>query len=137
MTYEPLYSAEEMRAAETAYPGPTLELMERAGASVAEEVLRAYPSARRIAVWCGTGANGGDGLMVATELARAGKECAVRLLGPEEKLVGDSATVLGRAKEAGVPLVDETGPADVAVDALSGPASRGRPARQPPTRSRS
>jgi hypothetical protein len=62
---EPLYSAEEMRAAEAAYPGPTLELMERAGARVAKELLRAYPGAQRIAVWCRTGANGADGLAAA------------------------------------------------------------------------
>ena len=117
---EPLYSAEEMRAAEAAYSGPTLELMERAGARVAEELLRAYPGAQRIAVWCGTGANGGDGLVAATELTRAGKECAVRLLGSEDRFTGDSAVVLARAKEAGVPFVDETGPADVAVVALFG-----------------
>ena len=35
MPYEPLYTAEEMRAAEAAYAGPTLELMERAGKRVA------------------------------------------------------------------------------------------------------
>ncbi|MET1009021.1 MAG: NAD(P)H-hydrate dehydratase [Gaiellaceae bacterium] len=127
MTYEPLYTTEEMRAAEAAYQGPTLELMERAGESVAAEVLRAYPGARRVAAWCGTGANGGDGLVAATELTRAGKECSVRLLGPEDRFAGDSAVVLQRAKEAGVPFVDETGPADVAVDALFGTGFAGTP----------
>ena len=33
---EPLYTAEEMRAAEAAYPGPTVELMERAGTAVVQ-----------------------------------------------------------------------------------------------------
>ena len=55
MTYEPLYTAEEMRAAEAAHPGPTLELMERAGKAVADEILARFPDARRVAVWCGTG----------------------------------------------------------------------------------
>ena len=50
MWAEPLYTAEEMRAAEEAYEGPTLDLMERAGAAVAEAVLRHYPNAGRIAV---------------------------------------------------------------------------------------
>ena len=49
-----------MRAAEEAgHDVP--ELMERAGRAVAEEVLRRYPEARRIAAVCGGGANGGDG----------------------------------------------------------------------------
>ncbi len=127
MSYEPLYSSEEMRAAEAHYPGPTLELMERAGKGVAGEVLRRFPDARRVAVWCGTGANGGDGLVVATELLAAGREPAVRLLGPEEKVAGDSAAVLARAQEAGVPFVEEHGAADLAVDALFGTGFRGAP----------
>jgi len=98
MSYEPLYTAEEMRAAEAAYSGPTLELMERAGKGVAEALLHRYPDARSMAVWCGTGANGGDGFVVAAELARAGKDCAVRLLGSEEKVAGDAAVTLARAK---------------------------------------
>ncbi len=127
MTYEPLYTAEEMRAAEAAYPGPTLELMERAGKSVTEELVRRFPDARRVAVWCGTGANGGDGLVVATELAREGKECAVRLLGQADAIAGDAAVMLERAKEAGVPFMQEVGPADVVVDALFGTGFRGAP----------
>ena len=127
MSYDPLYTAEEMRAAEAAYPGPTLELMERAGAAVAAEIARRYPDAAGVAVWCGTGANGGDGLVVATELTRAGKDCAVRLLGPEEKVAGDAAVMLERAKQARVPFVDKVGPADVAVDALFGTGFSGDP----------
>ena len=127
MAYEPLYSAEEMRAAEAAYPGPTLELMERAGKSVADEILTRFPDARRVALWCGTGANGGDGLVVAAELARAGREPAVRLFGPEEKVAGDAAVVLEGTREAGVPFVDEHGGADLAVDALFGTGFGGAP----------
>jgi NAD(P)H-hydrate epimerase len=130
MTYEPLYTAEEMRAAEAGYPGPTLELMERAGSGVAAEVLRRFPGADRIAVWCGTGANGGDGLHAAAELARAGKDCTVRLLGAEDKVTGDAAEMLKRAKEAGVPLSDGAGPADVVVDALFGTGFSGKPRPQ-------
>jgi ADP-dependent NAD(P)H-hydrate dehydratase / NAD(P)H-hydrate epimerase len=127
MTWEPLYTAEEMRAAEAAYAGPTLELMERAGKGVADEILARYPDARRVAVWSGGGANGGDGLVVAAELLRAGREPAVRLLGPEEKVAGDAAVVLARAQEAGVPFVEEHGAADLAVDALFGTGFAGKP----------
>jgi ADP-dependent NAD(P)H-hydrate dehydratase / NAD(P)H-hydrate epimerase len=127
MLYEPLYTAEEMRAAEAAYVGPTLELMERAGKRVSEEILTRFPEADRVAVWCGTGANGGDGLVVAAELTRAGRTASVRLLGPEEKVVGDAAAMLQRAREAGVAFVDEHGSADLAVDALFGTGFSGRP----------
>jgi ADP-dependent NAD(P)H-hydrate dehydratase / NAD(P)H-hydrate epimerase len=127
MTHEPLYTAEEMRAAEAAFPGSTLELMERAGRSVADELVRRYPEAQRVAVWCGTGANGGDGLMAAAELTRVGKECIVRLLGSEDRVGGDAAEMLRRAKDAGVPFDDEAGPADVAIDALFGTGFSGKP----------
>lgn len=127
MWAEPLYTAEEMRGAEGAYAGPTLELMERAGRKVAEEVLGRFPDARRVAVWCGTGANGGDGFVVARELVRARRQCEVRLLGAEEKVAGDAGVNLSRARRAGVELVEEPGPADLVVDALFGTGFSGKP----------
>jgi ADP-dependent NAD(P)H-hydrate dehydratase / NAD(P)H-hydrate epimerase len=68
MIAEPLYTSEEMRAAEEAYEGTTLELMERAGIATAEAILTHYPEATSVSVWCGTGSNGGDGLVVARKL---------------------------------------------------------------------
>jgi NAD(P)H-hydrate epimerase len=122
-----LYTAEEMRAAEAGYRGPTLELMERAGRKVAEEVLGRFPAARRVVVWCGPGANGGDGFVVARELVRARRECSVRLLGPEEKVTGDALVNLRRARRDGVSFVEQPGRADVLVDALFGTGFRGAP----------
>jgi hydroxyethylthiazole kinase-like uncharacterized protein yjeF len=127
MPPESLYTAAEMRAAEEAYEGSTLELMERAGAAVADAALLAWPDARRIAVWCGGGSNGGDGLVVARELRSAGREAFVRLLAPEDKLRGDAAEELRRAKEADVVFVDEPAPADLFVDALFGTGFAGKP----------
>ncbi len=75
--YESLSTAAEMRVAEEAYPGfpgTAQELMERAGAAVAFEAMRVYPYARRFAVVCGGGANGGDGRIAARVLREAGRE---------------------------------------------------------------
>ncbi len=75
--YEALCTAAEMRAAEEAYPGfpdTASSLMERAGAAVAYEALRVYPHARRFAVVCGGGSNGGDGRIAAQVLRDAGRE---------------------------------------------------------------
>ncbi len=83
--YEPLYSADEMRAAEARYPGypeSVPELMERAGAAVAREAMRAYPRARRFGVVCGGGSNGGDGRVAARLLREAGRE-AIETADPE------------------------------------------------------
>jgi hydroxyethylthiazole kinase-like uncharacterized protein yjeF len=127
---EPLYSAVEMRAAEEAYEGPTLDLMERAGRATADTALRRYPDARRFAVWCGTGSNGGDGLVVARRLHEEGREVEAVLVGPEEKVRGDALENLRRAREAGVPFPEVPGAADVAVDALFGTGFTGRPRRE-------
>ncbi len=73
--FEWLYTAAEMRAAEETYPGfpgSAPELMERAGAAVAHEARRVFPHARRFAVVCGSGANGGDGRIAARLLREAG-----------------------------------------------------------------
>jgi NAD(P)H-hydrate repair Nnr-like enzyme with NAD(P)H-hydrate epimerase domain len=80
---EPLYTAAEMRAAEEAYDGPTLELMERAGIATADAILRRYADIRSFSVWCGTGSNGGDGLVVARKLHEAGRAVEIRLPGEE------------------------------------------------------
>jgi ADP-dependent NAD(P)H-hydrate dehydratase / NAD(P)H-hydrate epimerase len=73
--YEPLYTADEMRAAEERYPNypdSIPELMERAGAAVAREAMLAYPAARSFACVCGGGSNGGDGKVAARLLREAG-----------------------------------------------------------------
>jgi ADP-dependent NAD(P)H-hydrate dehydratase / NAD(P)H-hydrate epimerase len=69
---EPLYSAEEMRAAEAGHDVDAM--MQRAGAAVAEELMRRYPDARRIALHAGGGANGGDGRIAAEILQAQGRE---------------------------------------------------------------
>ena len=76
---EPLYTADEMGAAEEGHD--VEELMRRAGGAVAEEVLRRFPAARSFAAVCGGGANGGDG-RIAAELLRAA--------GWEERALGEA-----------------------------------------------
>ncbi|MCC6224031.1 MAG: NAD(P)H-hydrate dehydratase [Thermoleophilia bacterium] len=124
---EPLSTAEEMRAAEGAYAGPTLELMERAGAAVAETVRRRHSDARRVSIWCGPGANGGDGLVVGRLLHAAGLAVEIRLLADEARVAGDAAVNLARAKEAGLSFVADPGTAEVVVDALFGTGFAGSP----------
>lgn len=75
--FEPLYTTEEMRAAESRYPGPMEELMERAGAQAALVALNRFPHAERWTVVCGGGANGGDGRVMARHLEAAGKRALI------------------------------------------------------------
>ena len=52
------------------FTGP--QLMRNAGLAVAREILARFGDAQQVAVLCGPGNNGGDGYVVAGELARAG-----------------------------------------------------------------
>src|SRR5918996_4754338 len=69
---EPLYTADEMRAAEAGHD--VAQLMERAGRAVAGRVLERFPNARRIVGVCGGGANGGDGRIALNLLKEAGRD---------------------------------------------------------------
>src|SRR4249919_3239172 len=95
---EPLYTADEMKAAEAGHDVD--ELMARAGRSVAEEAMRRFPDARRFAAVCGGGANGGDGRIAVDVLRSAGREAEV---------------------------TDDVAGADVIVDALFGTGFQGEP----------
>jgi NAD(P)H-hydrate epimerase len=127
---ESLYTASEMREAEAAFDGPTLELMERAGAAASDCVLRRFPEASRVSVWCGPGSNGGDGFVVARLLHQAGRRVEVLLLAEESRVRGDAAENLRRVRELGIELVSEAGPADIVVDALFGTGFSGAPRRE-------
>jgi ADP-dependent NAD(P)H-hydrate dehydratase / NAD(P)H-hydrate epimerase len=75
MRLQPLLTAEETRRAEEAHQGSLDELMERAGAAVADVVLRRYPGS--VTVVCGRGLNGGDGKVCARVLREAGRQVHV------------------------------------------------------------
>jgi ADP-dependent NAD(P)H-hydrate dehydratase / NAD(P)H-hydrate epimerase len=97
---------------------PVATLMEHAGAAVARFCLGRYGTAKRVVVLCGKGNNGGDGLVAARLMARAGMQVSVLLLGREGGVKGDAAGALAALREV-VPVVavmeplDEAGLADV------------------------
>ncbi len=126
---EPLYTAEEMRAAEERYPGfpeTAPELMERAGAAVAASVLERFPDARRIAVVCGGGSNGGDGRIAARLLREAERDAVETHAVEDAELIIDALFGTGfrgaPRPEAGA-LIERINAAEapvVAVDLPSG-----------------
>ena len=126
---EPLYTADEMRAAEErhpGYPGTAAELQERAGAAVAREAMRVFPRARSFGVLCGGGANGADGRVAARVLREAGRD-ATEADGPEgfdvviDALLGTGVRGAPRPETAAlIERVNASGAPVLAVDLPSG-----------------
>jgi NAD(P)H-hydrate epimerase len=115
---------------------PSLLLMENAGAAATEVVVRELLSGRirgaRIALVCGTGNNGGDGLVIARQLAVRGAHPLVFLAGNPGALSPDARTnfeawqgIGGQVRELApgeslAELAEAADEADVIVDALFG-----------------
>ncbi len=100
---------------------PSLVLMENAGRAVADEIVRRWPSAERIAIVCGMGNNGGDGFVAARHLAASGFAADVILLGDRDALKGDARAMADRWEgPVGSAAAFDPGQAELIVDALFG-----------------
>jgi hydroxyethylthiazole kinase-like uncharacterized protein yjeF len=132
---DPVPDAREQRALDEWAIGERgiagIELMERAGTGLAELVGELAP-AGRVAVVCGKGNNGGDGLVAARVLRARGREVDVLLLADPSDLRGDAAANLQRLP--GPPprsfAAAELEGAAAIVDAILGTGFSGQP-REP------
>lgn len=125
---------------------PSEDLMERAGAGVADAVMdlahasgHSWPSVLLVA---GRGNNGGDAFVAARCLAEQDVDAEVWLVGNARDVKGDALEHLNRMKDAGVPLyempaIEDWDPgfinprdADIVVDGILGTGTVG-PARGP------
>ena len=86
---------------ERGIPGYTL--MGRAGEAAFELLRQRWPQARRIAVVCGGGNNGGDGYVVARLARKAGLDVLVLTLADPDGLRGAAQTAWRDARDADVP----------------------------------
>ena len=115
-----LATAEEMRRIDRETVGqygiPAAVLMERAGLAMAEQVKAQYP-AKKIVVLCGSGNNGGDGLVAARNLHAWGYRVFVRMAMRRTDLSDGCAAQLKIAEIFGVPVVFH---AKLAADDLHG-----------------
>jgi NAD(P)H-hydrate epimerase len=140
----PLYvvTAAEMRALDSRASerhGISIALlMERAGAGAALAMEARFGDLRgfRVAVVCGKGNNGGDGLVLARHLARRGAHVRVAALAPHEELPAAAAANARALAEAGVRVETASSPEaieawllasrwDHVVDAMLGTGARG------------
>jgi NAD(P)H-hydrate epimerase len=130
----PVLDAARMRDAdrrtieEVGLPGAVL--MENAGSAVARLLRERFPSARRVAILCGKGNNGGDGFVAARRLREL--DPAVSLVGSRADVKGDARLHLGVLERSGGHVQeladaaawqrvrDDVFRSDVIVDALLG-----------------
>jgi NAD(P)H-hydrate epimerase len=130
-----IYTAAQVRALDAweiekrRVPGFTL--MTRA-AEGALKILRArWPQAKRLAVVCGAGNNGGDGYVLARLAREAGLEALVLAAAPPDKLGGDARRAqeewLATGGSAHPFAADALSGSDLIVDALLGIGLTGAP----------
>jgi len=129
---EPLPDAELMRATDRwaieTKGVPARQLMERAGEGLARAVGKHAP-AGRIAVICGKGNNGGDGLVAARLLRQAGREVDVLAVWPPEWM-GEDAQAQVKVLPGPPPVPfhpDRLEKAHAIVDAVLGTGFEGVP----------
>ena len=89
------------------------------------------PHATHVYVWAGPGNNGGDGLVAARHLHRAGQRVTVMLLADSARLPADAVAALHAAQAAGVGITSDIASAargaDLVIDALLGLGTRRAP----------
>ena len=119
---------------------PALVLMENAALALAEAVGEGFADARRIAIFCGPGNNGGDGLALARQLRTRGYEVGLFLAAFGRALSDDCARQLAICRALGLAIFElgdewreqaaSAASADLVVDALFGTGLE-RPLRAP------
>ncbi|MCI5075947.1 NAD(P)H-hydrate dehydratase [Oricola sp.] len=97
-----------------------IELMESAGAAVMTEVLQRFGDAKRVAVLCGPGNNGGDGYVAARLLRERGVQTVIHSFGPPRE--GSDAAIAASRWTGPVSLPDSFAPEtnDLVIDAVFG-----------------
>ena len=136
------YASESVRKADLLaaekYATPGIVLMENAGRSAAEAILRRYPDARDILILCGPGNNGGDGFTAARHLLINGRAPRLITVISPSAYKNDAAGALKSTAGCGVPMTESASLADgeaaemlrscdLIVDALLGTGSAGEP----------
>jgi hydroxyethylthiazole kinase-like uncharacterized protein yjeF len=111
---------------------PSLALMENAGRSVADEVVKRVKRIKApcVCIICGIGNNAGDGFVIARHLINAGIRIKVFLIGKGSQLKTDAAVNYRILKKMKYPvkeirkvsssLTEDIKKADVVVDAVFG-----------------
>ncbi|MBV8520467.1 MAG: NAD(P)H-hydrate dehydratase [Acidobacteria bacterium] len=115
-----ILTADEMRnidrRATERFGVPSIVLMENAAIAVVDALFEHYASAERVALVCGTGANGGDGFAVARHLENRGVVPVVVIVGDRTRIAGDARTNLDICERLGIPIFAIADEADIETE---------------------
>ncbi len=121
-----LYTVAAIRAAERAATTvaniPSLDLMQRAGSAAFQLLRTRWPALRKVAVFCGSGNNGGDGYVLAREAHQAGLQVEVVQVGAPAAR-GDACVCFEALRACGAPInvaSDVVAEPEIIIDALFG-----------------
>jgi len=110
---------------------PSITLMENAGrgiAKVATDMLK-DTSGKKVAIFCGTGNNGGDGFVADRYLAEQGIEVLVYIVGDKSRIKNDPLINLNKLEKMGVKINKISLPikidTDLIIDAIFGIGLKG------------
>ncbi len=117
---------------------PGIELMQRAGSFISmksKKILKHVPGSH-VAIFCGTGNNGGDGFVAARQLSEWGVTVNIWLAGSPEKITGDAfhfykqcvekpIRIINVIEQADLPTVKQIAESDLIIDALLGTGFKG------------
>lgn len=108
---------------------PSIVLMENAGRCVSEMTMDMLGpgSRKRVAIFCGTGNNGGDGFVAARHLTKKDAEVEVYVVGKKARIKGNAKVNLERigleAREINSPVDLDV---DLIIDAIFGIGLKGK-----------
>ena len=94
---------------------PGIVLMETAGSAIVRAIEQHYPTCQRIGILAGKGNNGGDGIVIARQLAHIGRDVHLFLISPPESFTGEAQINLQIAKNLGLHIEE------ILTDAALGP----------------
>ena len=83
---------------------PGIVLMETAGSAIVRAIKRHYPTCQQIGIFAGKGNNGGDGIVIARQLAHVGRDVRIFLVSPPDSFTGEAQINLQIAKRLGLQI---------------------------------
>ncbi len=83
---------------------PGIVLMETAGSAIVRAIEQHYPTCQRIGIFAGKGNNGGDGIVIARQLAHIGRDVRLFLVSAPESFTGEAQINLEIATKLGLQI---------------------------------